>query len=175
MASIIGVQGLQHTNGTSAMTIDSSGQVLLSAIPFMKMNVGTNTSVSATTTGTTIPFANVLSSRGITLNTSTYKFQVPVTGLYHFSGAVRANSTSIEYIWWSIANSSGTILQTNQLVLGNYLVPTGQFSTAAGSLVQSLTASTDYQIVFGVNSSAAGTLTVDGEQAWMDIFLVGSN
>ena len=165
----------EATGTTTAMTIDSSGRILLSAIPFMKMNIGTNPSSSATTTGTITPFANVLSSRAITLNTSTYKFQVPVTGLYSFNGAVRVNSSTIEYVWWSVADSSGTILQTNQLVLGNHYVPNGSFSSCAGSLVQSLTASTDYQIVYGVSSAAAGTVTLDGSQTWMDIFLVGAS
>ena len=92
MASILNVDQIGHsTSGTTALEIDSSGQVLLPAIPFMKMEVDTNTSVTASG-GTTTPFNNVLSSRAITLNTSTYMFQVPVTGLYHFSGALRVNA-----------------------------------------------------------------------------------
>lgn len=169
MASIIGVQELQHTNGTSAATIDSSGRVLLSAIPFMKMDVGSDTSVTGSTSGVTTPFANVISSRGITLNTSTYMFQVPVTGLYHFSGSVRINSTP-DYIWWTIANSGGTRLQSNGFVTGGSAV---SFSTVSGSMLHPLTASTDYQIHFG--SSINGTVTVHGLQTWMDIFLVGGN
>lgn len=165
----------EATGTTTAMTIDSNGQVLLSAIPFMKMNLSANTSVSATTTGVTMPLDNVISSRGITLNTSTYKFQVPVTGLYHFSGAVRVDSGAIDYLWWSIADSSGTALQTNQLVLANYRAPVSNFSTVSGSAVQSLTASTDYQIIFGVSASAVGTQTVSGGQTWMDIYLLGAN
>jgi hypothetical protein len=173
MASIIGVQELQHTNGTTAATIDSSGQVLLPAIPFMKMEVSGNTSVgSGSDTVHTTPFSNVLSSRGITLNTSTYMFQVPVTGLYHFSGAVRINALA-DYIWWTIADSSDTRLQTSAFVLGNYRSPVSQFSTSSGSQLMPLTASTDYQIQFG--SSVAGAVTVNANQTWMDIFLVGGN
>lgn len=171
MASIIGVQELQHTNGTSAMTIDGSGQVLLPAIPFMKMDVGNNVTVSgsATTTFTT-PFNNVLSSRAITLNTSTYMFQVPVTGLYHFSGAVRLNG-SPDYVWWTIANSGGTRLQGSAFVLANYH-STG-FSTSSGSQLMPLTAATDYQIQFG--STISNSVIVNTQQTWMDIFLVGGS
>lgn len=165
----------EATGTTTAMTIDSSGQVLLSAMPFMKMNLSGNTNVSANTTGVIMPLDNVISSRGITLNTSTYKFQVPVTGLYHFSGAVRINSSVIDYLWWMVADSSGTPLQTDQLILGNYRSPVSNFSTACGSAVQPLTASTDYQIIFGVSTSATGTVTVNSGQTWMDIFLLGAS
>ena len=171
--STLYVDNIYSKTGTAqALTIDSSGQVLLPAIPFMKMEVGSNTSVTGSTTGEITPFANVLSSRGITLNTSTYKFQVPVTGLYHFSGSVRINNTP-DYIWWTIADSSGTRLQASGFVLGNYRSPLGGFSTASGSMLHPLTASTDYQIQFG--SSINGTVTLNGTQTWMDIFLVGGN
>ena len=33
MASELGVQTIQHTNGTDAMTIDSSGRVVIFLIP----------------------------------------------------------------------------------------------------------------------------------------------
>jgi hypothetical protein len=174
--STLYVDNIYSKTGTSqALEIDSSGQVLLSAIPFMKMTVGTSVNISATTLGTTTPYNNVISSRGITLNASTYKFQVPVTGLYHFSGAVRLNASAADYIWWGVADSSGTILQLNQLVLANYRSPTSNFSTCAGSVLQPLTASTDYQIIVGISASSVGTQTVSGGQTWMDIYLVGGN
>lgn len=173
MASILNVDQIGHsTSGTTALEIDSSGQVLLPAIPFMKMDVSADVDVSGSTSGTTTPFNNVISSRGITLNTSTYKFQVPVTGLYHFSGSVRIDETA-DYVWWTVADSSNTRLQSNGFALGNYRSPVSQFSTVSGSMLQPLTASTDYAIQFG--SSIGGTVTIHGGQTWMDIFLVGGN
>ena len=172
MASILNVDQIGHSSsGTTALEIDSSGQVLLPAIPFMKMEVDGDTSVTVSG-GTTTPFDNVLSSRGITLNTSTHMFQVPVTGLYHFSGSVRIDALS-DYIWWTIADSGGTRLQPSAFVLGNYRSPLSQFSTSSGSQLMPLTASTDYQIQFG--SSVTGANNVKGDQTWMDIFLVGGN
>ena len=174
MASILNVDQIGHsTSGTTGLEIDTSGQVLLPAIPFMKMEVDGNTTLgSGTDTIHTAPYDNILSSRGITLNTSTYMFQVPVTGLYHFSGAVRVNA-SPDYLWWAIADSGGTRLQTNAFVLANYRSPVSGFSTVTGSQLMPLTASTDYQIQFG--SSLSGAITVNAFQTWMDIFLVGGN
>ena len=174
MASILNVDQINNAAGTGGLTIDSSGQVLLPAIPFMKMDVGSDTNVTGSSSGVPTPFKNVLSSRGITLNTSTYKFQVPVTGLYHFSGSVRISlTTTADYIWWTVADTSGTRLQNNGFVLGNYRAPIGQFSTASGSMLHPLTASTDYEIQFA--SSFNGTYVVHGPQTWMDIFLVGGS
>ena len=173
MASIINVDQIGHsTSGTTALTIDSSGRVLLPAIPFIKMDVSAAITVNASSSGQPTPFNNVLSSRGITLNTSTYKFQVPVTGLYHLSGSVRVDAAT-DYVWWTVADSSGTRLQSSAFVLANYRSPVSLFSTSSGSILQPLTASTDYQIQFG--SSVSGAITVYAAQTWMDIFLVGGN
>lgn len=171
--STLNVDQIGHsTSGTTGLTIDSSGQVLLPAIPFMKMDVSASITVTASSSGETTPFNNVLSSRGITLNTSTYMFQVPITGLYHFSGSVRVD-TNAHYVWWTVADSSGTRLQTSGFALGNYYSNPNSFSTVSGSMLHPLTASTDYQIQFG--SNVAGTVQVNGLQTWMDIFLVGGN
>jgi len=173
MGSILNVDQIGHsTSGTTGLEIDSSGQVLLSAIPFMKMEVNGSTTVTGASGGAITPFDNVLSSRGITLNTSTYMFQVPITGLYHFSGSVRVDSNT-NYIWWTVADSSGTRLQSNGFVLGNYYAAPSSFSTVSGSILLPLTASTDYQIQFGSNVN--GSIQVTGFQTWMDIYLVGGN
>ena len=39
MASELGVQTIQHTNGTDAMTIDSSGRVLTPARPLFRVGM----------------------------------------------------------------------------------------------------------------------------------------
>ena len=171
--STLYVDNIYSKTGTSqALDIDSSGRVLLSAIPFMKMEVGSNTSLTGSSSGVTTPFASVISSRGITLNTSTYMFQVPVTGLYHFSGSVRVDAT-VQYVWWTVADSSGTRLQASGFALGNYYSNPNAFSTVSGSMLHPLTASTDYQIQFG--SNIVGSIQVNGGQTWMDIFLLGAS
>ena len=46
MASELGVQTIQHTNGTDAMTIDSSGRVLTPARPLFRVGMTNTTSGS---------------------------------------------------------------------------------------------------------------------------------
>ena len=173
MASILNVDQIGHsTSGTTALTVDSSGQVLLSAIPYIRMKSTGTVSVDLSTSST-VPFNTVIASRGITLNTSTYKFQVPVTGLYHFSGAVRWDSAS-NYLWWRVDDGTGTAVQDSALVLNGMHNATGSsFITSAGAFLCPLTASTDYQIRFG--DGGAGTATINEAQTFMAIYLVGAS
>ena len=69
------------------MSVDSSGRVALPQNPYLICNA-TGYSGNVTPSGFSgkIPLQNVIGSRGIVLNTSTYKFTVPVTGLYNISG-----------------------------------------------------------------------------------------
>lgn len=172
MASILNVDQIgRSTSGTTGLEIDSSGQVLLSAIPFMRMKSTYSTSIVKDAGQTITPFNNVIDSRGITLNTSTYKFQVPVAGLYHFSGAVRWNNAS-SYLWWRVSDGSGNDASDAAYVLNNG--NSSSFITTAGSIVVPLAASTDYQIEFGDGANNTATIDSSG-QTFMSIYLVGGN
>jgi len=156
--------------GVTGISIDSSGQVLLSVIPYMQMKCTDGTSFLKNSSGI-VRFNNVIASQGITLDTSTYKFQVPVTGLYHFSGAVRWDNGS-SYLWWTVVDGSLTQVQTGSLVLNNG--NSTSFITSAGSFIAPLTASTDYQIQFGDGANNTANLDATG-QTFMSIYLVGAS
>ena len=167
MASVLKVNEIQHTGGTSAMTIDSSGRVSEPQKPYIIMDSNYSSSIVKNSSAI-CPFNNVLESRGITLDTSTYKFQVPVTGLYHFSGAVRWNNGS-SYLWWRVEDGNGVPVNTSQLILE--CNNASSFITSAGSTIATLSASTDYQIGFG--DGANNTSTISSGQTFMGIYLVG--
>ena len=102
MASEIGVQTIQHTNGTDAMTIDSSGRVLTQPRPaFFEICVSSVQSVSSTDQ-TIITFAdqgaslNNFIQGGITLFLPA-GFTVPVAGVYSLSFALRVDGVGSGY------------------------------------------------------------------------------
>ena len=77
MASIIGVENLQHTNGTTAATIDSSGRILQPAKPAACFHYGGGNLAGAAiiplNTQSVLQGGMTMSSNAIT---------VPVSGLY---------------------------------------------------------------------------------------------
>ena len=92
MASEIGVQTIQHTNGTDAMTIDSSGRVLTPARPAFRLALGSVQSISGTD-AVTLTFADQGASDqcfiqgGITVSSGVVT--VPVAGVYSLHFALR--------------------------------------------------------------------------------------
>jgi len=89
MASELGVQTIQHTNGTDAMTIDSSGRVLFPQIPCACVTLTTSNTQDGTnpytTTGADILFDTVTVNQGSVYSTSTGRFTAPIAGIYEFS------------------------------------------------------------------------------------------
>ena len=89
MASELGVQTIQHTNGTDAMTIDSSGRVSLPQIPCACVTLTTSntqdTSNPYSTTGADILFDGVVVNQGSVYDSSNGRFTAPIAGIYEFS------------------------------------------------------------------------------------------
>lgn len=97
MASEIGVQTIQHTNGTDAMTIDSSGRVSQPQKPSWRLGVASAQTLTATANND-ILFNTAESGygflRGGCTVTSGGVLSVPVAGVYQVTAKVRSGSTS---------------------------------------------------------------------------------
>ncbi len=97
MASILKVENISHTNGTAAMTIDSTGRILMPARPSFKAKTSSTTAFGV---NTDIVFDDVTSSGyglhnvGGHYNTSTGIFTAPIDGIYFFQFQVSQQSTS---------------------------------------------------------------------------------
>ena len=169
MASILNVDKIRATGSTTdGVLVNSSGQVTLPKIPYVMVNRSSTTSIN--TSGTTdVPYDNVLSSQGISWNTSTYQFTVPVAGLYNFSGAVRLDADR-EYVYWHVTNSSNTVIQASKIVLGQGFSG-ANFTTATGSCILSLSTGTNYKIRVG--DATGGSVNLADAQTWMDVRLIG--
>lgn len=88
MASIIGVQELQHTNGTSAATIDSTGRILTPARPAFRAVLSTATAGQDYTTRQVMPVDTEKFDIGNNFDLSTKEFVAPIAGIYQFNGVM---------------------------------------------------------------------------------------
>ena len=167
MASILNVDKIRATGSTTdGLLVNSSGQVTLPKIPYALVNVGTTTGI---TPQADVPFDTVLSSQGISWNTSTYQFTVPVNGLYQFSGAVRLNA-DYNWVYWYVTNTSNSAIQADKLVL-SHGESGSTFTTASGSCTLSLSTGTNYKI--RVSTTSSSSVNVLALQSWMDVILLG--
>jgi len=167
MASILNVDKIRANGSTTdGLILNSSGQVSLPKLPYAMVNVSADTAVTPVAD---VPFDNIVSSQGISWNTSTYQFTVPVNGLYKFSGAVRLEADR-SYVYWIVADSSNNVVQTNKLVLSHGYSGAG-FTTATGSCLLSLSTGTNYKI--RVADSSASSINCLAGQSWMDVVLIG--
>ena len=93
MASIIGVETLQHTNGTTAATIDSSGVVSQPNIPCAKVTLTTSNADDTTNpydpaTDTVIRWDKVDVNQGSCYSSSTGRFTATKAGIWELNTSV---------------------------------------------------------------------------------------
>ena len=81
---------IQHTNGTVAATIDSSGRLLRPQVPAFH---AFNGALSGGATESIIQFTTTGVNNGSYYNTGTYRFTAPVAGDYFFAFGGMTNAT----------------------------------------------------------------------------------
>lgn len=90
MSSILKVNEIQHSTGTSALTIDSSGRILQPAKPVWTATL-TSGDISSTAD---IVFNNEVLDQGGGYDTSTGKYTAPITGIYWVQWNITFNAQS---------------------------------------------------------------------------------
>ncbi len=139
MASELGVQTIQHTNGTDAMTIDSSGRILTPARPAFSCRPNGSISISASG-WKTVDFDTVDFDIGSNLNAAGY-FVCPVTGVYQFNYHMRLDSigSGITIICLASETSGTATPTTNANLYYNTYVINGSPNSTYDSLATSVT------------------------------------
>lgn len=153
MTSILKVNQIQNTSGTTALTVDSAGIVTKSAVPAFHA-YGINNGQYATL-GTTVPFNATALNSGNHFNTSTYTFTAPVSGIYCFTcmallGTVstylslyKNNGSDINYLQLHGSSSSGWAEATGTALVELNATNTVRMYLTSGSVYLGGTNSTD--------------------------------
>lgn len=147
MASIIGVQELQHTNGTSAMTIDSSGLVSLpNSVYLTRFGLTSNLTSDGIITNWSAPtISNQVATIGSAVTASSGVFTFPVTGVWrvHLNARVITTADGTLAAQLDITTNGGTSFTTTAFASEG----DGASTTNTGSIVL-----TDYVNVDNVSN-----------------------
>jgi len=140
MSSVLKVDAIQNTAGTSALTIDSAGRVNAPALPRVSVGHSTNNNL-AYSVGDQYVTASTITNRitpvGITFDGSNGRFTLPVAGDYYVSFFNMAEGGSGAVEWGVYLN--GTIKFRSYVSMqGNYWHPfscSGIVSATAGQYI----------------------------------------
>ena len=173
MSSVLKVDEIQNTAGTSALTIDSSGRVLQPAKPAWRIGRGSSlTGVNATTTVINYDETNnanrdLFLQGGVTASSGV--ITVPVTGVYHVGTSNRFNNVSSSYIVIRIVKNNDA-----DSSLGSYdIVGDGQstnYETVGNDTLYTLTANETVKVDYYVSNDASFDIDL---RAYFWGFLVG--
>ena len=113
MSSVLKVDTIQNTSGTTALTIDNSGAILKPVIPYGQASKAgsAQTGVAKITLDD-----NVISGGGLTVDTTNNRMIVPIAGLYAigFTQLTDSTNTNTEvHMRKNGTQISGTSSQTN--------------------------------------------------------------
>ena len=157
MSNIL-VQNIKHTNGNTAMTVNSSG-LILPKIPILQVNAtDTDQSMSANT-NTKVQWENVeIDSLG-GWDSSNHRYTPTVAGYYLVGGVMRFNFPSdVEYVVTSVNKNTSTANSDslrNQFNHGSDIVDNGSYPIATG--LMQMNGTSDYMEVY-VSSDETATL-----------------
>ena len=164
MASILGVETLQHTNGTTAATIDSSGNVDMPQLATSKAIAFTakKSSVEAPSSGSMYTGWTVVVDTHSGYQSSTGKYRAPVAGLYAVSCAMLSNAQS-GHVSWSFYKN-GTQYHRGGYINGGY----GHQQSSNETIIE---LDVNDEVSIGADANASDT-TVYGEANGMTNFTV---
>ena len=105
MASTLKVNTIQHTGGTTGLTIDSTGRILTPARPAFRAFLSSNTpnsNFTASPPSSDFVFDSESYDIGGNYNTSNGKFTAPISGLYHINANMYGSGFGSGVAWASV-------------------------------------------------------------------------
>ena len=174
MASELGVQTIQHTNGTDALTIGSDGSVLTPNRPAFSAWLDVTQTGLGINTHNTVVYDTVDFDTTSSFNTSTGVYTAPVTGIYQFSVFVNPDmSSGTADRMWGYFRIPNKTLDYQFAHLPTYASDRLGFS---GSLIVDLTANDTIYVTTYVNQGTTYSHNGDDGQFkynWFTGYLIG--
>ena len=173
--STLYVDNIYSKTGTSqALDIDSSGRVLTPARPsFFAYKSTSDQSDQNYTSYTQVPFDATQHNIGNCYSTSTYKFTVPVDGIYQFNWQVRvANVTTANYVWAALRKNANIDWGNSNFIHANLEDPQGgTYQTPGMSVTVQVSANDEIDVALVVNND--GSSRIQNGTTCFSGFLVG--
>ena len=155
--STLKVQNIQHTNGTTGITIDSGGRILKPTNPAWRIGRGSSlTGVNATTT---VINYDVTSNADRDLfiqggcSVSSGVVTVPITGMYHVGTSNRFNDVGAGYIVVRITKNDDA-----DSSFGTYDIvgsPSADYETIGDNTIYTLNANDTVKVDYYISNDAS--------------------
>ena len=183
MASTLKVQNIQHTGGTAAQTIQTSGAVSTPNVPFCRITVsGASNPGYGGSTPDTVPIT-ISNAKGIT-TPATNQFGVSLTGIYRWEGSFRFSSgTTANYYWLALYDVTNSRYHNSTTINGGtftadpipykLILPStaSSFGTVNFGHIYQLEAGDAYAVHAGISGGA--THVYERTQTEMTLIFVG--
>lgn len=166
--STVQVQNINHTNGTSAATIDSSGRILTPARPAWSVTTGTSQQITTAGTVQIVTFDSETVDVGGHFDLANNKYVVPVSGLYQVNVLINytGNSDSVRYISTFLYLGSSAIIESVTHMSDE--TNNGDYATGVICGVYDLTANDELTV--RCTCALSGQVEVNGAQVGMPQF-----
>ena len=114
MASTLKVNEIQHTGGTSAMTIDSSGRINKGVMPYIYLRGNNSSEVTSQGTSEVYTYWDLEGAAlgGMTWNSGNGRITVPVDGMYLVAAKF--------YLWTDNNTNHGVMIRKNSTTFQEY-------------------------------------------------------
>ena len=155
MASILKVENISHTNGTAALTIDSSGRVLQPAKPMASVSRSGDMAAHTGSDYPTLIFNQIDLDVGGHYNNSTGVWTCPITGIYQVTCFGMDTNASVAGAMYMRLEKNGT--QYGSLV-GNY-ANVGSHQGSGGAWLTHCFANDTLEIGYYATSGVQGSYT----------------
>ena len=157
--STLGIENIEHTNGTSAVTINSSGIITKPTNPAFYARPSSDQLNIAINQWVDISFTNIISNQGSHFGGTV--FTAPATGYYHFSTYLRLDNvdTAATYylLGWLIG---GAALQVH--IIDPNFTSDLTYGALNSSLTYHMTASQTAQVrIYQANGTSQSDIITD--------------